>query len=225
VTDPATFGSGGSEPYAHALLREQRALYLHSVDGSRVRFDVARWTDDADAVDRALLHRARGPVLDIGCGPGRMVKAAVQRGMKALGVDVSPVAVEIVRAAGLPVHLGSIFDPIPHEGSWSTALLLDGNIGIGGDPRALLARCREVVRAPGVGGRGGDIIVETHPDATRDRAYEGSVVGQDGHVSDTFPWAELGRAALVAHAADAGLRVVQSWSADGRSFSRLFARR
>ncbi len=217
MSDLATFGAGGAEPYARALLGTDDTLYLHAVDGSRARFDVTRWTEDADAVDRALLRRARGPVLDIGCGPGRMVKAAVQRGMKALGVDVSPVAVEIVRGAGLPVHLGSIFDAIPHEGSWSTALLLDGNIGIGGDPVALLSRCREVLRS------NGDVIVETHADPARDRAYQGSLVGMDGRVSDTFPWAEVGRAALAAHAADAGLRVTQGWMAGGRSFSRLLA--
>ncbi len=215
----ATFGSGGAEPYARALRREEETLYLHAHDGTRSRFDVSRWTEDADAVDRAVLRRAHGPVLDVGCGPGRMVKAAAARGMKALGVDVSPVAVEIVRAAGLPVHLGSIFDTIPHEGSWSTALLLDGNIGIGGDPVALLARCRDVLRSTG------DIIIETHPDASRDRAYRGSLVGQDGRVSDTFPWAEVGRAAIAAHAADAGLRVAQSWGADGRYFSRLLTPR
>ncbi len=215
MTDLATFGSGGAEPYARALLQEEETLYLHSADGSRARFDVARWAEDADSTDRALLRHARGPVLDVGCGPGRMVKAAVAHGMRALGVDVSPVAVEIVRAAGLPVHLGSIFDPIPYEGSWSTALLLDGNIGIGGDPRALLVRCRQVLRSSG------DILVETHPDPVRDRAYEGSLVGQDGHVSDVFPWAEVGRAALAAHADDAGLRVAQSWTGGGRSFSRL----
>lgn len=215
MSDVATFGAGGAEPYARALLQEENTLYLHSVDGSRSRFDVSRWTEDADAVDRALLRRARGPVLDIGCGPGRMVKAAMHRGMKALGVDVSPVAVEIVRAAGLPVHLGSIFDRIPYEGSWSTALLLDGNIGIGGDPVALLARCREVLRP------NGDVLVETHPDTFRDLAYQGSLVGQDGHVSDVFPWAEVGRAALASHAADAGLRVAQSWGGNSRFFSRL----
>jgi SAM-dependent methyltransferase len=217
----ATFGSGGAEPYARALLQEEDTLYLHSTDGSRARFDVSRWTDAADAIDRAVLRRAHGPVLDVGCGPGRMVKAAVARGVKALGVDVSPVAVEILRAAGLPVHLGSIFESIPYEGSWSTALLLDGNIGIGGDARALLARIREVLRQPNLGGHGGDIIVETHPDAARDRAYVGSLVGQDGNVSDSFPWAEVGRAALAAHAADAVLRVTQSWGGAGRSFSRL----
>jgi SAM-dependent methyltransferase len=213
----ATFGSGGAEPYARALLQDEDTLYLRSVDGSRARIDVTRWTEDADAVDRGLLRRAHGPVLDVGCGPGRMVKAAVQRGMKALGVDVSPVAVEIVRAAGLPVHLGSIFDPIPHEGTWSTALLLDGNIGIGGDPVALIARCRSVIRSSG------DIIIETHPDSARDRVYQGSLIGQEGHVSDPFPWAEVGRAALAAHAADAGLRVAQGWGAGGRFFSRLLA--
>ncbi|MBW4033597.1 MAG: class I SAM-dependent methyltransferase [Acidobacteria bacterium] len=215
----ATFGSGGAEPYARALLREEDILYLHSVDGTRARIDVTRWTEDADAVDGGLLRRARGPVLDVGCGPGRMVKAAVARGMKALGVDVSPVAVEIVRSAGLPVHHGSIFDPIPYEGSWSTALLLDGNIGIGGNPAALLARCRQVLRASG------GVIVETHPDSFRDRAFECSVVGQDGNVSDPFAWAEVGRTALASHAADAGLRVVQSWGGDGRFFSRLLRAR
>jgi SAM-dependent methyltransferase len=217
MSELATFGSGGAEPYARALLQDEGTLYLHAVDGSRARFDVSRWRDDADAVDRALLRRARGPVLDIGSGPGRMVKAAVARGMKALGVDVSPVAVEIMRAAGLPVHHGSIFEPIPHEGSWSTALLLDGNIGIGGDPAMLLARCREVLRWTG------DLIVETHADASRDRAYHGSLVGQDGHVSDSFPWAEVGRDALAPHAAEAGLRVAQSWSGAGRYFTRLLA--
>ena len=219
MSDIATFGSGGAEPYARALLQEEDILYLHSVDGTHARMDVTRWTEDADAIDRGLLRRARGPVLDVGCGPGRMVKAAVARGMKALGVDVSPVAVEIVRSAGLPVHHGSIFDPIPYEGSWSTALLLDGNIGIGGDPAALLARCGQVLRASG------GVIVETHPDPSRDRAFECSVVGQDGHVSDPFAWAEVGRAALASHAADAGLRVAQSWGGDGRFFSRLLLAR
>jgi SAM-dependent methyltransferase len=221
----ATFGSGGSEPYAQALLGDQDTIYLHAVGdldgvhGIQARMDVGRWADDADATDHALIRRGRGPVLDIGCGPGRMVKAAAARGRKVLGVDVSPVAVEIVRAAGLPVHLGSIFDPIPDEGAWCTALLLDGNIGIGGDPTALLTRCREVVRAAG------EVIVETHEDHWRNRAYEGAVAGLDGTLSDTFPWAELGRAALGTHARAAGMRIARSWASSGRHFSRLVAAR
>ncbi len=38
-----------------------------------------------------------------------------------------------------------MFAPLPGEGRWGTALLADGNIGIGGDPVALLRRLREVL--------------------------------------------------------------------------------
>lgn len=214
MTDLATFGSGGSEPYAHALLRDEQALYLHAVDGSRARIDVTRWTEDADPVDRALLRRARGPVLDIGCGPGRMVKAAVQRGMKALGVDVSPVAVEIVRAAGLPVHLGSIFDPIPHEGSWSTALLLDGNIGIGGSPVRLLARIGALLR------NGGELLVELEPPGGSTCSTLARLES-DGVVSSWFPWARVAVAEIAQIAHAGGFLASKAWPLAGRWFARL----
>ena len=38
-----------------------------------------------------------------------------------------------------------VFDTLPGEGRWETALLADGNVGIGGDPVALLRRLREVL--------------------------------------------------------------------------------
>ena len=66
-------------------------------------FDVARWSADADAADLTTLDDETGPVLDIGCGPARMVRAAVDRGLTALGMDVSPTAVAMALEAGLPV--------------------------------------------------------------------------------------------------------------------------
>ena len=42
-----------------------------------------------------------------------------------------------------------VFGPLPGEGRWDTALLADGNIGIGGDPVALLARVRELLAPEG----------------------------------------------------------------------------
>ena len=92
-----------------------------------------RWADDPDAADLTTLIGLAGPVLDIGCGPGRMVRAALDAGLAALGVDVSAAAVAHCRDAGLPVLHRSVFDRMPHEGRWWGALLLDGNIGIGGD--------------------------------------------------------------------------------------------
>ena len=225
TVDPhaATFGAGGSEPYARALRRDGRLQLVRDdasaggaapVDHDDDAFDVARWSADADAADLSTLEGASS-VLDVGCGPARMVRAAVDRGQRVLGVDVSPVAVELARAAGLPVAAGSVFEPVPHEGDWDVVLLLDGNIGIGGDPAALLGRCAEVMAADG------SVVVETAVDASVDVVYLARVLDDLGSTSDAFPWAEVGASALPAHAARAGLGVAQAWSVDGRRFCRL----
>lgn len=227
---PATFGSGGAEPYARAL-RHEGLLQLVRATGGAGRpasppaagdadeaFDVARWSADADAADLTTLDDETGPVLDIGCGPARMVRAAIERGLTVLGLDVSPTAVAMAREAGLPVAGGSVFDPLPREGQWNLALLLDGNVGIGGDPTALLTRCAEILTTTG------SIVVETAPEASLDDSYEAHVVDDQGHASATFPWAEVGREALHRHAKRSGLRVAQTWSVDGRTFCRLRAR-
>jgi len=226
----ATFGSGGAEPYARALRREGRLRLVRAdvapeTAGGTPRaaatdapvdepFDVARWSAAADAADLSTLADARS-VLDIGCGPARMVRAAAALGIDALGIDVSETAVAMARDAGLPVAAGSVFDPLEAEGRWHVALLLDGNIGIGGDPTALLARCAEVI-APN-----GSVVVETAPDVDADEFYDARVVDDRDLASATFPWAEVGRAALPAHARRAGLRVAQTWSVDSRDFCRL----
>jgi SAM-dependent methyltransferase len=95
------------------------------------------------------LAAAAGPVLDIGCGRGRFVRAAIMGGHLTLGIDISESAVRIAQGHGLPVLCRSVFQELPGEGTWGTALLLDGNIGIGGDPVALLRRCAELVRDDG----------------------------------------------------------------------------
>ena len=212
----ATFGSGGAEPYARALLRDDRSLFLHSgLHETSFEMDLSRWSEDADATDFSLLADANGPVLDIGCGPGRMVKAAMGQGLAALGIDVSQTAIDIARESGLMVLKRSVFDRLPREGQWGSALLVDGNIGIGGDPTALLARCAELIAHDGA------VIVEVHVDPERDRTYNGTLVDMHGYQSDEFPWAEVGRDALEEHGIRAGLRLAQAWVTDGRSFCRL----
>ena len=215
----ATFGSGGAEPYARALRRDDQVLYLRDVDSDTLTpsraMDVSRWNDAADAADLSLLDGIDGAVLDIGCGPGRMVRAAMHRGLTALGIDVSETAVEIARESGLMVLNRSVFERLPREGLWGAALLNDGNIGIGGDPSALLERCTELIAADGV------VVVEVHHEPLRDHMYDGTVVDIRGHQSDAFPWAEIGEAALVRRAERIGLRLDQSWDTDGRFFCRL----
>lgn len=216
---PATFGSGGAEPYARALRRADQILYLRdagtgSVTPSRA-MDVSRWNDQADRADLTLLEGIEGAVLDVGCGPGRMVRAAMDLGLTALGIDVSPTAVEIARENGLMVLNRSIFERLPREGAWAAALLVDGNIGIGGNPSGLLQRCTEIIAKTGV------IVVEVHAEPLRDHMYDGTVVDIRGHQSDTFPWAEIGRHALENRGHALGLTLDRYWETDGRFFCRL----
>lgn len=214
-----TFGAGGAEPYERALRFEDEVLYLRDAGSSHaepsISMNVSRWSDAADLIDLSLLTDSVGPVLDIGCGPGRMVRAAMDRGVTALGIDVAPTAVEIATAAGLNVLRRSVFEPLPREGEWGLILLIDGNIGIGGDPLALLRRCARLLIP------GGSLVIEVHADRSRDHAYEGTVIDIRGHQSANFPWAELGRDGLEAKAALVGLALAHAWEANGRSFCRL----
>ena len=216
-----TFGTGGSEPYASALRRgESNLLFLRDTRSSsrRVTMDVSRWSADADVADLTLLSSVTGPVLDIGCGPGRMVRAARDLGLMAVGIDVSPAAIEVAQQLGGTFIAGSVFDSVSAQGKWQTALLVDGNIGIGGDVRALLARCRDLL------GETGEILVELHSDADHEDHYVGEVVDERGGTSASFPWAEIGLNRLAARLPSLGLGLVQSWEINGRSFCRLAKR-
>ncbi len=216
----ASFGAGGAEPYASALRRGSAdILYLQELRADResktVEMDLARWSGEADTVDLELLASVSGPVLDVGCGPARMVRAAHALGMDALGIDISATAVEIARASGVRVLHRSVFEALPDEKTWQTVLLVDGNIGIGGDASALLTRCRELISPDG------EVVVELHPDDDRDRTYTGRLFDTEGRSSASFPWAEIGLNGLLAKAAPIGLVARQSWSSGGRSFCRL----
>src|SRR5947209_3474698 len=144
----------GAELSAAAVYELALALSLRSHlprcllrfdDGRGVRLPVERWLAPADAVDERLLDRTAGPVLDVGCGAGRHLHALGRRGVVALGIDSSCVAVALARAGGAHVVGGSVFADVPAAGSWRTVLLLDGSLGIGASPQRLLARAASLL--------------------------------------------------------------------------------
>src|SRR5688500_11495048 len=67
-------------------------------------------------LDRMLLDhfaaelRGRGPVADIGCGPGQVARYLHDRGAESLGVDVSPGMVAVARrlSPAIPFLEGSM---------------------------------------------------------------------------------------------------------------------
>ena len=52
-------------------------------------FDVRSWCEDASLLERSLLQGLQGPVLDVGCGPGRHAHELARRGMVVHGIDIS----------------------------------------------------------------------------------------------------------------------------------------
>ncbi|MER5893432.1 methyltransferase domain-containing protein [Streptomyces sp. NPDC001876] len=208
-----------TDPYADALRNGHGPLFLRRTDGWLLPLDVERWCADADAADLSALRRCEGPVLDIGCGPGRLVAALAARGHRALGIDVSEAAVDRTLRLGASALHRSVFEPLPGEGRWGTVLLVDGNIGIGGDPRHLLQRTADLL-APG-----GLLIAETAPqdidERVRVRLDDGRSSGPGPAQTAPFPWARLGTPALMRYALPHGLHSVDQWDLSGRSFVSL----
>ncbi|EAP98239.1 hypothetical protein JNB_14783 [Janibacter sp. HTCC2649] len=187
------------------------------VDGRpapRQLLDVGAWLT-MSGVDELIVSRCSGPVIDIGCGPGRFVEALSARGLPALGIDVSGASIVQTRARGGNALLRDVFKPIPGEGRWQTLLLADGNVGIGGDPLLLLHRCSQLLSPEGWA------LVEVDPDDGVDLRTEVTLTGPWGRRSLPIPWARVGATALLRYAAQAGLLAVEDWRVDGRAFVTL----
>jgi SAM-dependent methyltransferase len=71
---------------------------------------------DAKPIDRALLDvlaaelRGRGPVADLGCGPGHVARYLHERGVDAFGLDLSPGMIDAARrlVPDVPFEVGSM---------------------------------------------------------------------------------------------------------------------
>ncbi|KOV93643.1 MULTISPECIES: class I SAM-dependent methyltransferase [unclassified Streptomyces] len=216
MSTPPALAWAGADPYAAALRSGRGPLFLRRSDGWLLPLEVERWCARADPVDRAVLDRCEGAVLDVGCGPGRLVAELAVRGRTVLGIDVSGAAVEHTVRLGGQALRRSVFDPLPGEGRWGTVLLMDGNIGIGGDPRALLDRVARLL-CPG-----GLLIAETAAVDVDERSEVQVVAGAGaGTGGGAFPWARLGTPALLRRAGRAGWRTAGQWTAGGRRFVAL----
>jgi hypothetical protein len=108
----------------------------------------------------------------------------------------------------------SVFEPLPGEGRWQSALLLDGNVGIGGDPSKLLARIRQLLAPDGL------LYVEAAPAEVEERT-EVRLDDGTGRRGPAFLWARLGRGALRERAVAAGWHVSEEWRCGERPFMAL----
>ncbi len=214
-----TTGEDGSscaeeDPYALFLQTGHGPVYLRLADGRRIRMPVHRWQAPPTAADETVLERCVSPVLDVGCGPGRLCRELLGRGAFALGVDVAPRAIAQITALGGIALCRSVFDRLPGEGAWQTVLLTDGNVGIGGDPRALVYRCFQLTAPRGF------LLAEVDPDDVEELCTA-RFEDIHGHGGPPFPWARVGASALHRIADDLALSVTDQWRCGHRCFLAL----
>jgi hypothetical protein len=132
----------------------------------------------------------------------------------ALAIDVTPYAVLLARSSGALALRRDVFGYLPAAGRWATILLADGNIGIGGNPAALLRRARELL------GPGGIVVAEVGPPGAPSRCGPARLRTAAGSGA-WFPWAWVGADHLSEVAGASGLRVTEVWSDSGRWFAVL----
>lgn len=156
---------------------------LVSECGTTVELDIQRFHASPSRSERRFFKRLTGPILDVGCGPGRAAAYLRERDVPALGLDVNADLVALARLNGaLCVHQCT-FDPVPFEGRWQQVLLLDGNIGIGGDPAKLLDRLRRILTP------GGRALIEVERNGCSRKMIVREHVS--GKIGEPFAWATL----------------------------------
>lgn len=149
------------------------------------------------------LKLVHGQVLDIGCGAGRHALVLQERGLSVVGLDLSPLAVQVARCRGLRRVVVGAATAIPFApASFDTFLLLGNNLGLVGSVEgtvALLRQLQELARPGAV------VIASSRDPATTDNpahlAYHernrargrpiGQVTLRVEYGGQTGPWFDL----------------------------------
>jgi len=131
--------------YGQAMLDHQNGrmgrLVIERDDGLREVADLStlfashsgtggKWRED----EREAIRFARGRVLDIGCGPGRVALYLQRKGLGVTAIDISPEALQAAKARGVrdAILMDARRLSFPPR-SFDTLLMFGNNFGICGD--------------------------------------------------------------------------------------------
>jgi SAM-dependent methyltransferase len=93
--------------------------------------DFAQWP----AHQRQAISYARGRILDVGCGAGRVALHLQARGHEVVAIDLSPLAVKTCRLRGVcDVRILSVTQVTRRLGEFDTIVMFGNNFGLFGGP-------------------------------------------------------------------------------------------
>ena len=121
-------------------------------------------------VERQGMRYVRGRVLDVGCGAGRVCLELQRRGLEAVGIDLSPGAVEACRRRGVREALVLGIDDVDDSlGAFDTVVMYGNNFGLFGSP----AKARRLLRRFGrlTNERGRIVATSVHVYRTNEPAH------------------------------------------------------
>ncbi len=125
---------GGTEPEIY----ERDDGFVDVGAGPELFFAEARHWPGAE---RQAMRFARGRIIDVGCGAGRVALHLQQRGLDVVGLDSSPLAARISRQRGVRKIQCSPISPLTGSmgsfDSFDTIVLFGNNFGIFGPPHQL----------------------------------------------------------------------------------------
>ncbi|MHA2357755.1 MAG: class I SAM-dependent methyltransferase [Candidatus Heimdallarchaeaceae archaeon] len=106
--------------------------YFDISDGPKIYF--AEF-DDWYEIEKEAMFYVHGKILDIGCGAGRHSLYLQKKDFDVMGIDISPLAIEVCKLRGLKkVEVKSVHEIESNFGIFDTIMMLGNNFGLVGSP-------------------------------------------------------------------------------------------
>ena len=119
-------------PTAEIIERDDNLILVGSAEGLYFS-EYDEWGD----LERQSIAKARGKILDIGCGAGRHSLYLQGKGFDVTAIDNSPGAIKVCKLRGLKKALVRSINEIDRfrAGSFDTILMFGNNFGLFGSPQ------------------------------------------------------------------------------------------
>lgn len=187
-------------------------LWIHNHYGPKEEMPIAAYfrdEDDMPDLEWVAMNECRGHVLDIGAAAGSHALELQQRGYEVTALDISPLAVEVMRERGVKKAVAA--DIFTFAGQqYDTLLLLMNGIGLAGNLNNLTPLLNHFKTILAKGGQllfDSSDITYLYEGKLPETGYYGEITYQyeyDNQKTDWFEWLYIDEAMLITIANTAG---------------------